>query len=124
MRVVRVVTGKDLRSHFEEFELPVTHEGRYSRYSDPISVTHASFRETPPQGFLELHNAPARQLVLIMSGRVEFACGDGDSRILGPGDLLLAEDVTGEGHSSRELSGSRRSVFLPLGPDAILPGLG
>lgn len=122
MRVIRIFTGADFRSHFEDFELPLPHCGAYSRYSDAIPVTQATFRETPPQGFYGLHNPPTRQLVLVMAGRVEFTCGNGDRRILGPGDLMLAEDLIGEGHSSRELEGSRRSVFLPLAPGAVLPG--
>jgi hypothetical protein len=124
MRVTRIYTGDDNRSHFDEFELPVTNMGNYAKYCDPILVAHATFREAPLDGFYKMHHAPGRQLAVTLSGRVELAVGSGDSRILGPGDILLAEDITGEGHSSRELGGIRRSIFLPLQPEAIIPGLG
>lgn len=122
MKITRVFTGFDGRSHFSEFTIPFEEPGRYSAFSLPIEVGPASFRETPADGFYELHNAPARQLVVILNGRVEFQCGDGDTRTLAPGDILLAEDTEGEGHSSRELLGVRQSLFLPLAPGAIVPG--
>jgi hypothetical protein len=39
---------------------------------------------------------------VLPSWRWELTVGDGSSRILGPGELLLADDIVGEGHSSRE----------------------
>jgi hypothetical protein len=123
MRVTRIYTGKDMRSHFDDFELPFANMGNYARFCDPILVKHASFRETPPEGFYDLHHAPGRQLAITLRGRVELTCGGGESRILGPGDILLAEDVTGEGHTSRELDGVRNSLFLPLLAEAVIPGL-
>ncbi len=47
------------------------------------------------------HPAPASQGVFILQGQIEFIASDGDSRLLGPGGILLAEDITGEGHTSR-----------------------
>jgi hypothetical protein len=47
---------------------------------------------------------------------VELKVGDGSSRVFGPGDILFAEDTTGEGHSARELIGPRRSLIIPV-PD-------
>jgi hypothetical protein len=123
MRVTRVYTGTDNRSHFDDFELTFTNRGNYSRFCDPILVAHASFRETPAEGFYDFHHAPGRQLAITLRGRVELTCGNGESRILGPGDILLAEDTTGEGHTSRELDGVRNSLFLPLRPEAVIPGL-
>ena len=47
------------------------------------------------------HPAPASQWVFILQGQIEFIASDGDNRLLGPGGILLAEDTTGEGHTSR-----------------------
>ena len=41
--------------------------------------------------------------------------GDGTKRVLGPGDVLLAEDTTGRGHISRAVRGEPRTcLFIPL----------
>ena len=50
-----------------------------------------------------------------LDGAVELEVGDGTRRVLGPGDVLLAEDTTGRGHKSRAVDGrSRRSIFVTL----------
>jgi hypothetical protein len=41
------------------------------------------------------------QFVVNITGRVEITVSDGDKRSFGPGTILLAEDVTGKGHTSR-----------------------
>ena len=51
-----------------------------------------------------------------LTGSGEIVCGDGTSRVLGPGDLLLADDLTGEGHVSREVSGPRAQAVIYLDP--------
>ena len=47
------------------------------------------------------HNAPRRQFVITLTGRSEIGVGDGSSQQLGPGDMMLAEDLTGQGHTTR-----------------------
>jgi hypothetical protein len=47
---------------------------------------------------------------------VDIEIGDGTVRRLGPGDILIAEDVSGQGHVTREVGREPRvSVFAPLG---------
>ena len=47
------------------------------------------------------HPAPRRQLMCVMTGEFTGTASDGESRVFGPGDLLLLEDTTGKGHSTR-----------------------
>jgi hypothetical protein len=75
------------------------------------------FRETPAGGALDFHTAPRRQFVITLSGIGEIECGDGSRRRVGPGDIMLAEDTTGQGHITREIQGPRRGLFIPLPPD-------
>ena len=50
-----------------------------------------------------------------LEGEVEIEVGDGTRRILRAGDILLAEDTTGQGHISRAVAGKpRRSLFIVL----------
>ncbi len=46
---------------------------------------------------------------------MEIAVGDGTSRRFGPGDVMLAEDLTGRGHTTRVHGNEQRiSVVIPL----------
>jgi quercetin dioxygenase-like cupin family protein len=42
--------------------------------------------------------APQRQLVVVLSGQVTIKAGDGSMRTAGPGDLILEDDPSGQGH--------------------------
>ena len=62
------------------------------------------------------HHAPGRYPVFTLSGAVDIEIGDGTVRRLGPGDILIAEDLTGQGHATREVGPEARvSVLVPLG---------
>ena len=64
---------------------------------------------------VELHNAPRRQYVINLDAAVVIEVGDGTKRVLGQGEILLAEDTTGRGHRSRAVDGKpRRSIFVTL----------
>jgi len=76
------------------------------------------FRTVPPNYFLDFHTAPRRQLVVNLAGSVDIEVGDGSRRILGPGSILLAEDMTGEGHISRSIDDEPRTcLFVHLDAD-------
>ncbi|HEX5826108.1 MAG TPA: hypothetical protein VFY23_01190 [Candidatus Limnocylindrales bacterium] len=44
------------------------------------------------------HPAPARQYVVTLRGLVRATVTDGTTRTFNPGDVVLLEDVDGEGH--------------------------
>jgi len=48
-----------------------------------------------------IYNAPHRQYVITLSGRLEFETRSGAKQIVEPGDILLAEDASGGGHCWR-----------------------
>ncbi|HLY81649.1 MAG TPA: hypothetical protein VKQ71_01630 [Acidimicrobiales bacterium] len=111
MKVTRVFAGEDGRSHFEELDVPL-HDRGFGQLSEVVPITGVIFRSTPAEGVLDFHTAPRRQFVVTLSGGVEVECGDGSVRRFGPGDVMLADDTTGQGHISREVGGVRRSLFL------------
>ena len=117
MKVTRFYTGQDNRSHFEDLDVPLNDLARGTR-SDPIDVTGMLFRESQGDAhFLDLHPAPRRQLILCLAGIVEIELGDGEKRRFGPGDIYLADDLTGEGHRHREIEGPLRHAWVFLPPD-------
>lgn len=119
-KVIRVYTGEDGCSHFEDLKLRMS-EFRlgtlFSYKSDLVPVQGVVFRENPLDGSDEFHNPPRRQFVITLVGAVELKVSDGTTRVFGPGDVLFAEDTKGAGHAARELIGPRRSLILPVPDD-------
>ncbi|UCD10223.1 MAG: hypothetical protein JSU79_06185 [Dehalococcoidales bacterium] len=115
MKIVRIYTGEDGESHFEDIDISLDNPVDSDLRSELIKATGIIFRETGCDYDLDFHNAPRRQFMINLEGSVEIVTGDGSSRILGTGDILLAEDTTGRGHISRAVNNqSRKSVFVTL----------
>lgn len=115
MKVVRVYTGSDNKSHFEDVEVPLKDGGKAGFMSELMKTTGVVFRETDGNYNFDFHNAPRRQYVVNLEGEVEIEVGDGSKRLLRSGDILLAEDTTGQGHISRAVNGKpRKSLFITL----------
>ncbi len=115
MKVTRIYTGADNESHFEEIEIDLKDLGMIGRISALEPASGIVFRETEGDYDFEFHNAPRRQYVINLDAAVELETGDGTKRVLGPGEVLLAEDTTGRGHRSRAVGGRpRRSIFVTL----------
>ena len=110
MQIVRLVAGDDGESHMED----VTPEEMLNiakRLGNGDIQLNA--REAPP--FSDYHIAPRRQYVLHPLGTAEYETADGNKRQLGPGDILVAEDLSGHGHIARGLGeGQRYILAVPL----------
>lgn len=118
--ILRVYTGDDGKSHIEEMDLElqpfVDTEGAYGEGTPLQSVGGITFRVSPPGYLLEWHCAPRRQYTITLTGRAEIEVGDGTVKEVKPGDVLLAEDLTGEGHITRVVSDEPRFyAVVPLG---------
>ena len=110
--VVRLYTGPDGQSHLEDLNIP-----QGDRQVVPLKAgADMTFGLTPDGRFSDWHNAPRRQYVVIVSGKMEIGLGDGTKRVLGAGEILQAEDLTGQGHTTRCVDGPRVSFSIPL-PD-------
>jgi len=104
-KMVRVYTGEDGRSHIveEPFALQpfVDTEGAYGEGTPLQHATGITFRLAPAGYVLNWHCAPRRQYTITLSGAAEIEVGDGTVAQVGPGDVLLAEDRSGQGHITR-----------------------
>lgn len=100
MQFVRMYTGADGRSHFEELELPFKLPQEAQR-TDVQPSLGTQFVYQPPGFVIDMHPAPRRQYVITLQGQAEIVLGDGTSRRFAAGDVLLAEDLAGEGHITR-----------------------
>ena len=112
MKISRLYTGKDQQSHFEDVELSF-------EAVQPVQTTALQkansvvFRLAPVGHVIDWHPAPRRQYVVTVSGSWEIEVGGGVNRIFKPGDVMLAEDLTGKGHVSRVV-GKEPHVFMTV----------
>ncbi len=121
MKVVRIYTGADQQSHFEDLDIAYG-ASVIGGLTAPVEAQTVFFRDTGLGGpeVYDFHVAPRRQFVIHLAGEVEIECGDGAKRRCGVGDVLLADDTTGQGHISREIVGPRVQVFITLPADLDL----
>ncbi len=116
MKVTRIYTGDDKQSHFEDIEVDIglSPQG-HGLLSERFPATGVIFRETGGDYDLDFHNAPRRQYVVNLDGSVEITVGSGEKRVIGPGEVFLAEDTDGQGHISRAVDGKvRHSLWITL----------
>lgn len=112
MNIVRIYTGSDRQSHFEDIELSFGGD-RKIQTTTPQPASMAVFRLAPAESIVDWHPAPRRQYVVTLSGQWEIECGDGTVRRFSPGDVMLAEDLTGQGHISRVV-GDEPHIFMTV----------
>ena len=114
MLIVRIYTGDDGESHFEDIDLPY----EQMETSERTAVENAEnihFRRYQPGNFIDWHPAPRRQYVITLEGQAEVGLGDGTKRIFSAGDVLLADDLTGRGHTTAVYGDKQRvSVAIPI----------
>jgi quercetin dioxygenase-like cupin family protein len=122
LRCVRLWTGQDGNSRFEEGLIDLPGGERGDVLSGNVPAVSISFRETTPGGSFNWHDAPARQFVLMLAGTLEFEIHDGSRFTISPGEILFAEDTTGSGHKWRLIDNSPwRRAYVILQPGANVP---
>ena len=121
IRCVRLWTGSEGDSLFEEGHLELG-EGLHGKASGlPIAVSELSFQETTAGGSFAWHQDPQPQFVITLSGTLEFEVKSGKTFVLRPGDVLLAQDDTGSGHRWKLLGEEPwRRAYVIYDPSADL----
>ena len=107
MGIFRMYTGDNGQSVMEELQL-----------NDPIleslkTCTGSSIQINEPTEFSDMHPAPRRRWMSMLSGQIDIQLADGTIHSFGPNDLRLWEDVTGTGHKTR-FPVSSVSISMPL----------
>ena len=122
IRCVRLWTGDDQNSYFEEGVIELKPGQRGDWLSDKLTDATISFQETASGGAFAWHTAPVRQLVITLSGTLDFQTRGGEHFLLHPGNILLAEDTVGSGHSWKLTDDSSwRRAYVILQPGAAVP---
>ena len=118
-KIWRVYSGHDGQSHIVEEALTMTPftdvEGAHGEGTAMQATAGIAFRVSPPGYVLSWHCAPRRQYSVSLSGVAEIEVGDGTVVRLHPGDVVLAEDLTGQGHITRVVGDQPRFyAIVPL----------
>ncbi|HEY7218223.1 MAG TPA: hypothetical protein VH985_07495 [Candidatus Binatia bacterium] len=96
MKFCRLYSGSDDQSHFEELDSAA--QGEF--FNAARSATGLLFRDGFAPHIINFHRAPRRRWVITLAGRVDIGVGDGTITSFFPGDVFLAEDTTGQGHTA------------------------
>jgi len=115
MRIHNLYADDTGASHFRDIEVEWAHDHPGGKMSRRLPATGVIFRETSGDYDLDWHTAPRRQYIVNLDAGVEITASDGETRVIGAGEVLFVEDTTGKGHLSKALSGQiRHSVFIAV----------
>ncbi len=90
IKAYQLITGDDGHSHILQ--------GHVTEHFVTKAVS-IHFKETEAGSNYDWHVAPKTQFVLTLTGTLEFAVFSGEKFVLQPGEVLIAMDTTGSGHT-------------------------
>ena len=119
MRLTSFIATAEGGSRFIEVEAPFSQArqdefGHTLRLSDAYASPAVQFVELPAGMDQDWHCAPARQLVVVLSGEIEVETTDGETRRWRAGEAFVPADITGQGHRTRCVGGKVQLLFAPL----------
>jgi hypothetical protein len=115
MRIHNLYADAKGESHFRDVEVEWAEETRAGKLSKRLPATGIIFRQVPPTYDLDWHPAPRRQYIINLDAGVQITASDGESRIIGAGEVILVEDTTGKGHLSKAVNSTlRHCIFVPV----------
>ncbi len=115
MRIHNLYTDEDGESHFRDIEIEWEEERNFSKYSKRMTANGIIFRETSGDYDLDWHPAPRRQYIVNLDAGAKLTASDGETRVIGAGEIILVEDIDGKGHLSQSVDGKlRHSLFIPI----------
>ena len=109
MGIYRVYAGPDGESHIEEMD-----EVEHPKLGALRNISEVSVRHVSEPRTMDFHPLPDRRLIIHLAGEVEIGLSDGTSHIFRAGDVRLMEDMTGPGHTHRDLTPTTDSVYVLL----------
>jgi quercetin dioxygenase-like cupin family protein len=92
--ITRIYTGPDGQTHAEEIEAKFA-PGGDNEVHKLMANSGAGLRRAPPGRVSDWHTAPRRQYVITLSGHGELELSGGQRVSVGPGNIELVEDTTG-----------------------------
>lgn len=124
-RVLHLYGGSDGESHLDTISLPTVSNKPGVMVQSRLFSTDVELGEAQPGMFVDWHGVSSPRFLIILAGQLEIGLGDGSKHILHAGDMVLAADMTGRGHTSRTVGTEIvRSLTVRLPRDnALMPKL-
>ena len=115
MHIHNLYADESGASHFRDIDVEWEHDLPGGKMSKRLPATGVVFRQTAGDYDLDWHTAPRRQYIVNLDAGVEITASDGETRIIGAGEVLFVEDTTGKGHLSKAVAGQlRHSIFITV----------
>lgn len=116
IKAIRLVNTEDGKCTFEVGKIPTKMR----------METTSFFGQTKVDAYEKVaHPAPRRQYVVTIKGKLKFKVSNGDTFIIEPGVILIAEDTKGTGHTWDLVDGDKwERLYIPLnegGEDHFIP---
>ncbi|MBC6109852.1 hypothetical protein ACFOG5_08260 [Pedobacter fastidiosus] len=110
LKAIRLINIEDGKCDFEIGKIPVRQH---------INVNYF-FAQTEVDAYEKVpHPAPRRQYVITLKGKLRFKVSNGNTFIIEPGTILIANDTMGSGHTWEILDGDEwERLYIPLETDA------
>ena len=109
MGFFRVFAGPDGESHIEELDVKGQPE-----LGTIQNIKEVKFQHFPEPRNMDFHPLSDRRLIIHLSGEVEIGVSDGTKQVFRAGDARLMEDVTGRGHTHRDLTPTTAAAYIFL----------
>jgi hypothetical protein len=109
LKAIRLINIEGDRCAFEIGKIPIRQHINANYF---FAQTDVSTLEKIP------HPAPRRQYVITLKGKLKFTVSNGETFIIEPGILLIANDTAGEGHTWEIVDGNEwERIYIPLEED-------
>jgi len=100
-KILHLFGGDDGESHLEIKDLPRTGGTPGRNVQTRLYATDVEIGDALPGDFIDFHGVSTPRFLIVLAGQLEIGLGDGSKHVLSKGDIVLANDVTGRGHTSR-----------------------
>jgi hypothetical protein len=106
MKYTKVFADEKGETHFTDVEIDFESVD-FAPPAPPLmlsqfrSATRFAFSLFPCGWFGDWHPTPRKQVFFILSGMLEGGVSDGEKRLFGPGSIVLVEDTSGKGHTTK-----------------------
>lgn len=110
LKAIRLINTENNQCSFEVGKIPIRQHINANYF---FAQTDVSTLENIP------HPAPRRQYVITLKGKLRFTVTSGETFIIEPGIVLIANDTKGEGHTWEIVDGNEwERIYIPLEEDA------
>ncbi|SFA59941.1 hypothetical protein SAMN04488511_12438 [Pedobacter suwonensis] len=106
LKAIRLINIEGDKCAFEIGKVPIRQHINANYF---FAQTDVSSLERIP------HPAPRRQYVITLKGKLRFTVSNGETFIIEPGIILIANDIAGEGHTWEVVDGDEwERIYIPL----------